>query len=157
MGRRPSGSWNTMNEDVVAEAPGLQGWSAAKRQHSRPAGWCHPADVWRLADTSTTEEKKPHPDLRARSLTGCAGGGIVLGGVVLLMENRVLANLRCFLQPAVPSPTSPVLYISWQESVRQVKTACCTVESAAGELPILLQRTMWTRSAAGTKRKSRSL
>ena len=83
MGRCPScGSWNTMNEDVVAEAPkaGLSGGKAAApvRQEGVTS-----LTARRLADISTTEEK-------SRILTGISeldrvlGGGIVLGGVVLL-------------------------------------------------------------------------
>ena len=80
MGRCPScGSWNTMNEDVVAETPkaGLSGGKSAApvRQEGVTS-----LTAKRLADISTTEEK-------SRILTGISeldrvlGGGIVLGGV----------------------------------------------------------------------------
>ena len=83
MGRCPScGSWNTMNEDVVAEAPkaGLTGGKAAAP--ARQEGVTS-LTAKRLSEISTTEEK-------SRILTGISeldrvlGGGIVLGGVVLL-------------------------------------------------------------------------
>ncbi|MCI7280655.1 MAG: DNA repair protein RadA, partial [Faecalibacterium prausnitzii] len=63
MGRCPScGSWNTMNEDVVAEAPkaGLSGSKAAAP--ARQEGVTS-LTARRLADISTTEEK-------SRILTG---------------------------------------------------------------------------------------
>ena len=83
MGRCPScGSWNTMNEDVVAEAPkaGLSGGKAAApvRQEGVTS-----LTARRLADISTTEEK-------SRILTGISeldrvlGGGAVLAGTQLL-------------------------------------------------------------------------
>ena len=83
MGRCPScGSWNTMNEDVVAEAP-KPGTAAAKQAAAaRPEGVTS-LTAKRLSEISTTEEK-------SRILTGISeldrvlGGGIVLGGVVLL-------------------------------------------------------------------------
>ena len=94
MGRCPScGSWNTMNEDVVAEAPkaGLSGGKAAAP--ARQEGVTS-LTARRLADISTTEEK-------SRILTGISeldrvlGGGIVLGGVVLLSGEPGVGNPRC--------------------------------------------------------------
>ena len=111
MGRCPScGSWNTMNEDVVAEAPKAGPSSGKAAAPARQEGVTS-LTARRLADISTTEEK-------SRILTGISeldrvlGGGIVLGGVVCSAENRVLANLRCFCSSAVPSPTSILFCIS---------------------------------------------
>ena len=63
MGRCPScGSWNTMNEDVVAEAP-KPGTAAAKQAAAaRPEGVTS-LTAKRLSEISTTEEK-------SRILTG---------------------------------------------------------------------------------------
>ena len=85
MGRCPScGSWNTMNEDVVAEAP-KPGTAAAKQAAAaRPEGVTS-LTAKRLSEISTTEEK-------SRILTGISeldrvlGGGIVLGGFAAVAE-----------------------------------------------------------------------
>ena len=83
MGRCPScGSWNTMNEDVVAEAPKAGTAAAKQAAAARPEG-VTTLTAKRLSEISMTEEK-------SRILTGISeldrvlGGGIVLGGVVLL-------------------------------------------------------------------------
>lgn len=111
MGRCPScGSWNTMNEDVVAEAPKAGTAAAKQAAAARPEG-VTTLTAKRLSEISMTEEK-------SRILTGISeldrvlGGGIVLGGVVLLAVSRVWANLLCFCSCAVPFPTSTAFCIS---------------------------------------------
>ena len=83
MGRCPScGSWNTMNEDVVAEAPKAGTAAAKQAAAARPEG-VTTLTAKRLSEISMTEEK-------SRIITGISeldrvlGGGIVLGSVVLL-------------------------------------------------------------------------
>ena len=93
MGRCPScGSWNTMNEDVVAEAP-KAGTPAARQAAAARQEGVTTLTARRLSEISTTEEK-------SRILTGISerdrvlGGGIVLGGVVLIRGYEPLDIVR---------------------------------------------------------------
>ena len=117
MGRCPScGAWNTMVEDVVVPEPK----SAARGVSARPAGVTG-ITARRLSEVSTTEEK-------SRIVTGISeldrvlGGGIVLGSVVLLGGEPGAGKSTLLLQLCgAISDRCEVLYITGEESVRQIK------------------------------------
>ena len=120
LGRCPScGAWNTMTEDVVAEpakpAAGRSGASAA-RVPGQTTLTAHT-----LKNISTTEEK-------SRIVTGIGeldrvlGGGIVLGSVTLIGGEPGIGKSTILLQLCGEvSRTKNVLYVTGEESVRQIK------------------------------------
>ena len=117
MGRCPScGSWNTMVEDVVVPEPKASARSAS----ARPSGVTS-ITARRLSEVSTTEEK-------SRIVTGISeldrvlGGGVVLGSVVLLGGEPGAGKSTLLLQLCgAISDRCQVLYITGEESVRQIK------------------------------------
>ena len=117
MGRCPScGAWNTMVEDVVVPEP----TTAARRAAARPSGVTS-ITARRLSEVSTTEEK-------SRIVTGISeldrvlGGGVVLGSVVLLGGEPGAGKSTLLLQLCgAISDRCQVLYITGEESVRQIK------------------------------------
>ena len=120
LGRCPScGAWNTMTEDVVAEpakpVAGRSGASAA-RVPGQTTLTAHT-----LKNISTTEEK-------SRIVTGIGeldrvlGGGIVLGSVTLIGGEPGIGKSTILLQLCGEvSRTKNVLYVTGEESVRQIK------------------------------------
>ena len=120
LGRCPScGAWNTMTEDVVAEpakpAAGRSG-TAAARVPGQTTLTAHT-----LKNISTTEEK-------SRIVTGIGeldrvlGGGIVLGSVTLIGGEPGIGKSTILLQLCGEvSRTKNVLYVTGEESVRQIK------------------------------------
>jgi len=118
-GRCPScGAWNTMTEDVVAEpAKSSSGRAAAP---VRVTGQTSLKPL-KLKNVSTTEEK-------SRIVTGIAeldrvlGGGIVLGSVILIGGEPGIGKSTILLQLCGEvSRTRSVLYVTGEESVRQIK------------------------------------
>ena len=117
MGRCPScGAWNTMVEDVMVPEPKTAARSAA----ARPSGVTS-ITARRLSEVSTTEEK-------SRIVTGISeldrvlGGGVVLGSVVLLGGEPGAGKSTLLLQLCgAISDRCQVLYITGEESVRQIK------------------------------------
>ena len=117
IGRCPScGAWNTMVEDVVVPEPK----AAARSASARPSGVTS-ITARRLSEVSTTEEK-------SRIVTGISeldrvlGGGVVLGSVVLLGGEPGAGKSTLLLQLCgAISDRCQVLYITGEESVRQIK------------------------------------
>lgn len=119
LGRCPScGAWNTMTEDVVAEPA-----KAAGTRSGAPARVPGQTTLtpYKLKNISTTEEK-------SRIVTGISeldrvlGGGIVLGSVILIGGEPGIGKSTILLQLCGEvSKTRSVLYVTGEESVRQIK------------------------------------
>ena len=140
MGRCPScGSWNTMNEDVVAETPkaGLSGGKSAAP--ARQEGVTS-LTARRLADISTTEEK-------SRILTGISeldrvlGGGIVPGSLVLVGGDPGIGKSTLLLQVCrnLAEKQVSVLYISGEESLRQIKLRANRIGQFTDKMQLLCE------------------
>ena len=115
MGRCPScGEWNSFVEDVVQPEPSAGKASASGRSVSR----IQPVALDRIS----VEDKESRIITGISELDRVLGGGIVLGSVVLLGGEPGAGKSTLLLQICGRiSETVPVLYITGEESVRQIK------------------------------------
>ena len=111
-GRCPScGAWNTMKEQVVrpatAEKRAASGFTFEK---ARPI---------RLEEIATGDD--PRIDMRDEELNRVLGGGLVPGSLILLGGEPGIGKSTLVLQTVLRMPEQRVLYVSGEESARQVK------------------------------------
>ncbi|MCM1372899.1 MAG: DNA repair protein RadA [Bacteroides sp.] len=120
VGKCPScGRWNTMKEmRIQPEKP----VSAITRMAMQAAGTDDVANRNRplpLADINATQE--PRMDLHDGELNRVLGGGLVPGSLVLLGGEPGIGKSTLVLQTVLALKDKRVLYVSGEESARQIK------------------------------------
>lgn len=120
VGKCPAcGRWNTMKEiHIHDEKPSAQSaltkiamqTASAQEQRVRPA---------RVCDIRADEE--PRLDLHDAELNRVLGGGLVPGSLVLLGGEPGIGKSTLVLQTILKLPHCKVLYVSGEESARQIK------------------------------------
>ena len=113
LGRCPQcGSWNSMVEEVVAPPPG--------KTKSAVRGLTGRSSPRRISDISEdVEERLPLP---IGEFARVLGGGVVPGSVVLIGGDPGIGKSTLLLQTALEmAHQDPVLYVSGEESERQIK------------------------------------
>ncbi|HUV15052.1 MAG TPA: DNA repair protein RadA [Pelolinea sp.] len=112
MGRCPScGAWDSMIEEIIAPEAGESKGRAYTPPQSKPV---------KLNEVSgENQERWP---LSITEFARVLGGGMVPGSIVLLGGDPGIGKSTLMLQVAVElAENNPVLYVSGEESVRQIK------------------------------------
>jgi DNA repair protein RadA/Sms len=125
MGRCPQcGSWNSMVEEVVAPPP------AAKRSASGGAGGRSAPQ--RLSEIGGDDDERL--PLSIGEFARVLGGGIVPGSLVLISGDPGIGKSTLLLQVALALAEGvPVLYVSGEESTRQIKMRASRLQRTDGE------------------------
>ena len=115
LGKCPNcGEWNTYVEEVVAkEVP------SAKRPF--PSGLSERGQARPLLLRDITAEKEDRLDLKDRELNRVLGGGLVKGSLVLIGGEPGIGKSTLVLQTILKLHDLKVLYVSGEESYRQLK------------------------------------
>lgn len=114
IGKCPScGEWNTFKEQILRKEPSsLRNWNreGAASQAQQPL---------LLAEIDATRE--PRIDLKDRELNRVLGGGLVPGSLVLLGGEPGIGKSTLVMQTILHLGDLRVLYVSGEESARQLK------------------------------------
>jgi DNA repair protein RadA/Sms len=115
LGKCPScQQWNTFVEEVIekggSSAPAWKPSSTSQQRANKPV---------QVADITYTEEDRiPTPD---KEFNRVLGGGIVPGSLVLIGGEPGIGKSTLMLQLALNMPNQKVLYVSGEESDKQIK------------------------------------
>lgn len=124
------GQWNTMHEEIVETAP--KKVSSSLTLHSslaRPVA---------LSEISTSEEERYHTGLS--ELDRVLGGGIVKGSLILISGEPGIGKSTILLQICeYLGKTLKILYVSGEESGRQIKLRAARLGVCSENLYILTQ------------------
>lgn len=115
LGKCPScQQWNTFVEEVIDKGSnGAPAWKPASTTQQRANKPVQVADI-----TYTEEDRVPTPD---KEFNRVLGGGIVPGSLVLIGGEPGIGKSTLMLQLALNMPNQKVLYVSGEESERQIK------------------------------------
>jgi DNA repair protein RadA/Sms len=121
--------WNTFVEEVSERA-------SAKKSPGRPHG---SSKAVALAGVALSHEERISSGIT--EFDRVMGGGIVLGSVTLLGGDPGVGKSTLMLQLAAALRTKTVLYVSGEESARQIKLRADRLACAPGESLLLLSET----------------
>lgn len=138
LGKCPScGAWNSFKEVSVAPeqaATARSGVSAIakvaeKRAHSI-----------RLSQVRASGEKRT--DTHDTELNRVLGGGIVPGSLILLGGEPGIGKSTLMLQTVMRMPEKKVLYVSGEESERQIKLRAERIENATADILVVCETSL---------------
>ncbi len=148
LGRCPScGEWNTLQEEVISRetgskggSPGIGGYSGRKAVS--------------LSEISFNKENRI--SLGSNELDRILGGGLVEGSMVLIGGEPGIGKSTLSLQIPLKSPTLRTLYVSGEESPRQIKLRAQRL-GGQGDNCLILSETLVENIIASARENNPSL
>jgi DNA repair protein RadA/Sms len=131
MGKCPGcGQWNTMAEEVVSKGVSPHIGSQFLQQSE-------PARAHRITEINTVEEERTHSGLS--EFDRVLGGGVVKGSLVLVGGDPGIGKSTLLLQTSnsIAKRGHKVLYVSGEESAKQIKLRADRLEALSDNLYIL--------------------
>ena len=119
IGKCPAcGAWNTFVEQVVRKESNS---SAAASRYASSDSVLHPNGAKPVRFSQIQGGEDPRIDMRDKELNRVLGGGLVLGSMVLLGGEPGIGKSTLVLQTVLNLPDMKILYVSGEESARQLK------------------------------------
>lgn len=119
IGKCPAcGAWNTFVEQVVRKESNS---SAAASRYASSDSVLHPNGAKPVRFSQIQGGEDPRIDMRDKELNRVLGGGLVLGSMVLFGGEPGIGKSTLVLQTVLNLPDMKILYVSGEESARQLK------------------------------------
>ena len=136
VGKCPScGAWNTFVEEVVRKEPAASHRTAftasAEGKRNKPVV---------LSDIVGSEE--PRIDMHDDELNRVLGGGLVPGSLVLLGGEPGIGKSTLVLQTVLRMPERRILYVSGEESARQLKLRADRIRNNSSDCLIVCETSL---------------
>ena len=134
VGKCPScGSWNTYVEQVIRKEP-------TSTRIATPGMGEQKAKPLTLKEIEGGEE--PRIDMHDEELNRVLGGGLVQGSLVLLGGEPGIGKSTLILQTVLRMPEKRILYVSGEESARQLKLRADRISHAASSCLIVCETSL---------------
>lgn len=138
LGRCPScGAWNTFKEVKIAPETAPTARGMASRAANPAQG--RPAPV-RLSSVKTTADIRI--DCHDTELNRVLGGGIVPGSLILIGGEPGIGKSTLMLQTIMRMPEKRVLYVSGEESEKQIKLRAERIENATADCFVVCETSL---------------
>src|SRR5574344_2630192 len=136
IGKCPScGQWNTFKEIRVTDTRQQAASAAASVGHQ-----LRKSKTLTLRDISAKDD--PRIDLHDNELNRVLGGGLVPGSIVLLGGEPGIGKSTLSLQTVLRMPEHKILYVSGEESARQLKMRADRIEHKDNNCLILCETSL---------------
>ena len=133
VGKCPScGEWNTYVEEIVhKEATNKRPVSGIETPKAKPISLC---------DITTSDE--PRIDLKDEELNRVLGGGLVPGSLVLIGGEPGIGKSTLVLQTVLRLSSRRILYVSGEESARQLKLRADRIQKHSSDCLIVCETSL---------------
>nr|WP_321373517.1 DNA repair protein RadA [uncultured Bacteroides sp.] len=133
IGKCPScGEWNTYVEEIVRkEVANKRPVSGIETPKAKPISLC---------DIVTSDE--PRIDLKDEELNRVLGGGLVPGSLVLIGGEPGIGKSTLVLQTVLGMPNRRILYVSGEESARQLKLRADRIKHTSSDCLIVCETSL---------------
>ncbi|WP_373722927.1 ATPase domain-containing protein, partial [Bacteroides heparinolyticus] len=133
VGKCPScGEWNTYVEEVIRK----------EAVSKRPVSGIETAKAKPVTLDDITADDEPRIDLHDDELNRVLGGGLVQGSLVLIGGEPGIGKSTLVLQTVLRIPEKRILYVSGEESARQLKLRADRLTSSSGDCLIVCETSL---------------
>ena len=133
VGKCPScGMWNTYVEEVVRK----------EVVNKRPVSGIETAKAKPVTLHEIVADDEPRIDLHDAELNRVLGGGLVQGSLVLIGGEPGIGKSTLVLQTVLRIPEKRILYVSGEESTRQLKLRADRLTSASSDCLIVCETSL---------------